>query len=402
MLIDGQTLRAERAKAGISMRGMAHRTGISYSHLSNVERGDRAATATVVKAYQRALADKGHVLDVGGEDVQRREVLELLRDAGVGLLGAVPALAAVESIRTGLHDAVGRRSRAEWWRQAIADYGASHYLAPPAQMLRDLLADAAVLEKHVADGADADRRDLLRSAGYLAGVTALAWSNMGERRQSRRWWHTAIDAADQSGDPAAQVWVRAWAVTNGPNVGRRPGEALTLAQERLGEHLAPNSASCVLLGGLAQTQADLGDPVALTTLRHLADLTERVPSEVAADRGSLFGWPEVRLRYAESYVYTARRDTTAAYAAQDRALSLYDTDLPRDRAKIMLHRARCLVIDGDITGGTAYATSVLDDLDATVRFESVNVAAKAVIAAVPPRARKLAAVTALHHRLTVG
>ncbi|MEU1393189.1 MULTISPECIES: hypothetical protein [unclassified Nonomuraea] len=45
---------------------------------------------------------------------------------------------------------------------------------------------------------------------------------------------------------------------------------------------------------------------------------------------------------------------------------------------------------------------MLDDTDATVRFESVNVTARAVLAAVPPRARKLAAVIALHDRLRTG
>jgi transcriptional regulator with XRE-family HTH domain len=393
MLISGLTLRAARVEAGISMRGMARRIGISYSHLSNVERGDRAATPAVVEAYRRALADKGQVVDTGREDVQRCEMSELLR--GAGLLGAVPVLTAVETVRAGLHDAVSVRSRAEWWRQAIADYGASHYLTPPTGLLRDLLTDAALLEKHLAENLAADRQGLLLSAGYLAGVTALTWSNLGERRLARRWWHTAIDAADQSEDPAVQVWVRAWAVMNGPNIGRRSSEILALAQERLGERLAPDSGSCALLGGLAQTQADLGDPAAVTTLRRLAELTERVPGEIAADRGSLFGWPEVRLRYAESYVHTARRDTAAAYAAQDRALELYGTDLPRDRAKMLLHRARCLVVDGDITGGVTYATDVLDNLDATVRFESVDASARAVLAVVPPHGRKLAAVCTL-------
>ncbi|MEV5769005.1 helix-turn-helix transcriptional regulator [Micromonospora sp. NPDC052213] len=48
MLISGPPLRAARVKAGISMRGMARRTGTSYSHLSNVERSGRAATPAVV------------------------------------------------------------------------------------------------------------------------------------------------------------------------------------------------------------------------------------------------------------------------------------------------------------------------------------------------------------------
>lgn len=402
MPVDGQALRAARVKAGVSMRGMARRTGISYSHLSNVERGDRTATPSVVERYRRALADKGHVLEAGGEDMHLLNVSELLRDAGAGLLAAVPALAAAETVRAGLHDAVGRRSRTEWWQQAVADYGASHYVTPPAELLRELLTDAAVLAKHISDSGGAERRGLLRSAGYLAGITAYAWSNLGVRSQARRWWRTAIDAVDQSEDPSAQAWVRSWAVANGPYIGRRPGEGVSLARERIGRHTAPDGASCALLSALAHAQADVGDPTAVTTLRQLAELTEHVPGTVTADRESLFGWPEARWRYAESHVHTALGNTVAAYTAQDRALSLYHTDMPRDQARILLHRARCLVIDGDIAGGIACATGVLDDLNPTVPFEGVNVTAKAVLAAVPSRARRLAPVAALHERLHCG
>lgn len=385
MATSGKTLRAAREQAGISMRGMAHRTGISYSHLSNVERGYRTATDALVEAYRRILADKGHTLDT--ESPARSDPF-----------ASIPVRAAAETVRFDLQDAIGLRSRPQWWQQAVTDYGTSHYLTPPAELLRDLLADTAVLRGHLTEGTDTDRPVLLRWAGHLAGIVAMAWSNVGERRQSRRWWHTAVDAADKSGNQVAQVWVRAWAVANGPSIGRPPGEVLALAHERLGEDLAADSASCALLGVLAQTQADLGDPAAVTTLRRLADLTDRVPAEVAADRTSLFGWPEVRLRYVESYVHSARGDISAAYVAQDRALDLYGTDLPRDRAKILLHRARCMVIDGDVAGGAAYATGVLDDLDAVVRGPGINAAAAAVLAAVPPQARGLTEVATLRER----
>ncbi|MCP2328950.1 hypothetical protein HDA40_007457 [Hamadaea flava] len=353
----------------------------------------------MVEAYRRALADKGHLLEADRDVMHPGNTPELRSDADAGLLAAIPALAAAETVRAGLHEAVSRRSRAEWWQQAATDYGASHYLAPPAELLRDLLADAAVLENHISDSGGAERRGLLRSAGYLAGITAYAWSNLGVRRQARRWWQTALDAVDQSEDPPAQAWVRSWAAANGPYIGRRPGEGLSLARERLGQHTAPDGASCALLSALAHAQADVGDPAAATTVRRLVELSEQIPSVVADDRESLFGWPEARLRYAESHVYTALGDTAAAYAAQAHALRLYGTEMPRDQARIQLHRARCLVIDGDIREGVACATGVLDGTDATVRFESVNITAKAVLAAVPPRARKLAAVTALHDRL---
>ena len=61
----GQTLKEARVAAGISLSGMAKRTGFSRSHLGNVETGTRTATTEVVMAYERAL----------GDDVQRRLLL---------------------------------------------------------------------------------------------------------------------------------------------------------------------------------------------------------------------------------------------------------------------------------------------------------------------------------------
>ncbi len=53
----GRKLREARDAAGLSLAGMASRTGYSRSYLGNVETGERAATLDVIKAYERALGD---------------------------------------------------------------------------------------------------------------------------------------------------------------------------------------------------------------------------------------------------------------------------------------------------------------------------------------------------------
>ena len=61
----GLTLRRAREQAGLSLSGMAKRTGYSRSYLGNVETGERQVTPDVVRAYDRAL----------GDSVNRRQLL---------------------------------------------------------------------------------------------------------------------------------------------------------------------------------------------------------------------------------------------------------------------------------------------------------------------------------------
>jgi transcriptional regulator with XRE-family HTH domain len=70
----GATLRRAREAAGLSLAGMAKRTGFSRSHIGNAETGGRAVTPALARAYEAAL----------GEDLNRRELL----------IGAVSALVA--------------------------------------------------------------------------------------------------------------------------------------------------------------------------------------------------------------------------------------------------------------------------------------------------------------------
>jgi hypothetical protein len=126
------------------------------------------------------------------------------------------------------------------------------------------------------------------------------------------------------------------------------------------------------------------------------------PSHVVADEASLFGWPERRLRHTESYVYTALGDTAAAYEAQDRALALYPAPFVRGRAQVLLHRATCMVRDGDIAGGLGFATDVLDRLPSQHRTEPVHAIGRQTLAALPAAEQGRAQATELAARLATA
>lgn len=91
----GRTLREAREQAGLSLTGMAKRTGYSRSYLGNVETGVRAVNPDVIRQYENVL----------GEDLRRRQLL--LGTFSALAAGAAPDTAAsiandINSARTGM------------------------------------------------------------------------------------------------------------------------------------------------------------------------------------------------------------------------------------------------------------------------------------------------------------
>ncbi|HEY2668375.1 MAG TPA: hypothetical protein VGK51_16205 [Actinomycetota bacterium] len=321
------------------------------------------------------------------DDMDRRELL-----IDFAVLGLAASLAGVEAVRQGLGAAVaGDRHAADLdeWDSIVHEYARSSNVSPVDRLLRDLTADLSVLQVRLGATEGILQRGLARAGGQLAAIAAVAWAEAGEPRRADRWWRTARQLADASGDLEARTWVRGWEVVNGtyaqrpvPAILDRAAEATSIAGS------LASAGSAHLYGGLAQTLAVAGRPgEALAALGRVADVTEQLPARVVADEGSLLGWHEVRLRHTESYVHTWLGDTRRAYAAQEAALQIYPESLPRDRAKIMLHRVACMIQDGDVGGGLAYAGWVLDGLPVQHHTESVYAIGRAAMRVLPAQER---------------
>jgi len=309
---------------------------------------------------------------------------QLLVDFAV--LGLAAPLAGVEAVRQGLAAAVaGDRHAADVdeWDRIVHEYARSYYVTPTDRLLRDLIADLSVLQLRLGGMDNALQRRLARVGGQLAAISAVAWADAGEVARAGRWWRTARQLADGSGDIEARTWVRGWEVTNGLYAQRpvsvildRAAEATSIAGP------LPSAGTAGLYAGLAQTLAVAGRPgEALAALCRVAEVTEQLPARVVADEDSMLGWPEVRLRHTESYVHTWLGDTRRAYAAQEAALRIYPESLARDRAKMLLHRVACMIRDGDVGGGLAYAGQVLDSLPAQHHTEAVYAIGRAAVEA---------------------
>jgi tetratricopeptide (TPR) repeat protein len=318
--------------------------------------------------------------------VNRRQLL-----VDLAVLGLAAPLAGVEAVRQGLAIALGGDGHPDIdeWDRIVHEYARSYYVTSADRLLGDLTADLGVLQLRLGSAGGTTQRSLARAGGWLAAISAAAWAGAGEAQRAGRWWRTARELADRSGDVEARTWVRGKEIVSSLYEQRpvsvildRAAEATSIAGPLV------SAGSAALYAGLAQTLtvAGRGDE-ALVALGRVADLTDRVPASVVADEGSWLGWPEVRLRYTESYVHTWLGNTRHAYAAQEAALDIYPENLARERAMMLLHRTACMIQDGDVGGGLAYAGRVLDSLPAQHHSESVYAIGRAVMRVVPAQER---------------
>lgn len=397
----GEELRRLRQASGISLRSLAELVSFDYSYLAQVERGTRPGSVRLAQRCDEALGTDGRLAAVfttsrdrladRTDAPPRRAVLQAMT-----LLAGSSPLVTLEATRQGLAAALGDVPDADEWQAIAATYTREYFTVAPAELLPELSADLLVLQRVMGARDGKVAADLARTAGQLGVVQAMTLAGLGQWRSARRWWQTARSAADLSGDPQIRVWVRAWEAVNGLYERRPLAGVLTQAEEALAISSRPSAGVAGALAARAQAHSLLGDAEqAGTALRKLAALTERMPTAVLTDDQSMSGWPEYRLRHTESYVHSHLGSTAPAYEAQDRAVDLYPPELAREHAQVELHRARCLVLDGDIGDGVAHALQTLVELPDQFHNQSLYEIGSHVLTAVPPDERHRPAVTDL-------
>jgi hypothetical protein len=111
--------------------------------------------------------------------------------------------------------------------------------------------------------------------------------------------------------------------------------------------------------------------------------TARMPGRRLGD-DSVFGWPGHRLRHTESFVCTEIGDVVRAAAAQERALEICPASQAGNRAMVQMHRAACLVAEGDIATGLHYVTDALDTVPTDQHDQPLYEVARRTVARLPP------------------
>ncbi|GGM74943.1 hypothetical protein GCM10010106_21800 [Thermopolyspora flexuosa] len=304
---------------------------------------------------------------------ERRQVLRLAAvGAGIGALG-IPG----ETLRQAIAASYAGDFRTiAAWHRACADHLYALHTRPPAQVAADLLIDLFIVKRQREVSSPAETVELEGVSATLAGLQANVLSRLGDHGAALRWWHTARQAADASGDRDLQVLVRAEEAVHGVYGQRDPQSVLDIIDEAQRLH-GPAKPSVALLSTQAKALSALGKhDQAQKTLESLLD---------AADKGvtpdPLGFWSPSKIYFAQSWVYSAMGDEAKAAKIRDQVLS--HTRGYQYRANVHLHEALSMVVNGGTTEGVRRAAEVIDSIKPAYRTQHIRHTAQMVLDAVP-------------------
>ncbi|MBG0569185.1 hypothetical protein [Actinoplanes aureus] len=348
-----------------------------------------SAESGTPRSIDSSSADLESIRDRGdtGEMI-RRTVLLALAAAGSPLIGAArPTPPVADRERDVLTADI------DHWQEAVWEYGYDYHLARREKLLVDIGRDQEALRRQLAGHLAAGKAVAQPAAAVAAQLTslmALICTDLGYAREARHLWRFARRYADLSQDSAVRLWVSGHEITSGIYQ-RRPLPVLAeLAQRAISSspNSAPSAGKAEILGGQAQVLSLLGRPrEAHSALDELRKTYAHLPSACTTLRDSFFGWPEHRLHHAASFTYSMTGSTAKAIDAQESALKLYPDSRRIARCQISLHRARCLIINGEMTEGLRQANNAVASTDLTNRKEFVLAVADHVFETVPSRER---------------
>lgn len=308
--------------------------------------------------------------------------------AGVG----ASEVGSLVRIRLGLDEALAASSVAprqlELVEQAAGEYLRVYPSASPQTMLLLLAADCREVQVlSLRRQPAAVQARLSGVAALLATMCADALMRLGDVGEARRWYGTAIHAADDSGEARFRVLVRAQAAML-PYYFGDPAQTVALADAALAVAPAASSSAALAAAGRVRALARIG---AIEQARLAVDQARRLFDQAGdEDTDVAFRFPAKRLLLYLSGAYTWLGDTVEAYRVQDEALRLYGTApaVPIDVALIALDRSMCLARDRRVTEAAATARDAVVDLPEAQRTEIILTRATDVATAIPEESQR--------------
>lgn len=422
----GAGLKFWRDKRGLSLRRLAELAHYSKSQISDLERGVRAPRPEMADHLDRVLEAEGALralaelmpppssepplLDArsytdlamqllaaeGDADMLDRR--KLLGIGGMTSFGAIAPNLALEATRHGLSLSLAEEratTALDEWREIVWEYGYSYISLPPQELLQSLMVDTLGLQLALErDSRSKHLNELRRYGATLASLMAMTIANVGDIGNARRWWRTARQLAEQSGDPSTTLWIRGREVVRALYEARPNTVILQMVDqaEAFANGASPTDRA-ELVSGKAQTLARAGRrEEAEAALNDVRSTYDSLPPATIDNRDSIYGWPEDRLRFTESYVYTYLGDSTAADSAQDAAIRAYPRTYRRGPAQIEMQRALWMVNNGDVTSAVQHASAAMQSLPSKDQIRPIVALAKEVLGAVPAVQIKRAAV----------
>ncbi|MEV4813316.1 hypothetical protein [Micromonospora avicenniae] len=384
---------------GVSYGRIATLVDVSPNRAAEIAKGIRQVTAYEVleriavglsiprPAMGLGRDEDGHVVEEprrlsAAGDIVNQPVI------GVGIHVEVGVLA---QLRLGLDEALASSSVAprhlELMEESVGEHMRIYPSASPRVMLSLLAGDCR--EVQILSG----RRQPAAVQARLSGVAALlatmcadALMRLGEVAEARRWYGTAIRAADDSGQARLKVLVRAQAAML-PYYFGDPGQTVALADAALALTSTASSPAALAAAARARALARLG---ATKQARSAIDQARQMFDHAGDDDTDVaFRFPAKRLLFYLSGTYTCLGDSAGAYRVQDEALRLYGEApaVPIDVALLALDRSVCLVRDRRAAEAAFTAHDAIADLPETQQTEIILTRATDVISMVPERDR---------------
>ncbi|MEU8422123.1 hypothetical protein AB0C15_14730 [Micromonospora sp. NPDC048835] len=381
---------------GVSYGRIATLVGVSPNRAAEIAKGVRQVTAyEVLERIAAGLNIPRPAMGLGRDEdiVVPRDPDRLAVEGGADRSPA-GAAARIEvsnlvRLRLCLDEALAAASVAprqlELIEQAAGEHMRVYPSASPQIMLALLAADCREVQ------ALSLRRQPAAVQSRLSGVAALlatmcadALMRLGDVSEARRWYGTAIHAADDSGDARFRVLVRAQAAML-PYYFGDPTQAVALADAALAVTSNASSPGALAAAGRARALARIG---AIEQARSAIDQARRLFDQAGdEDTDVAFRFPAKRLLFYLSGAYTWLGDTMEAYRVQDEALRLYGAApaVPIDAALIALDRSMCLAQDRRATEAALTARDAVADLPETQRTEIILTRATDVASAIPEK-----------------
>ncbi|WP_344959088.1 hypothetical protein [Actinomadura miaoliensis] len=413
-------------------KAIARAADCTEAYISMIRKGERLPTLETTRALDLSINGHGCLFEVrrlieqlqeeittSGRNVKSRPTAsgkeqgpvkrrDLLQDGVKVTAGATvaPVLAALTQAwqisEPKLPGASVSQAMIDDWEDAALFYGQRARQEPPAAILEVLAVEFSSIAPHLArEQPEEVRKGLTHAAARHAMLIGGKLLDLGDRRESRRWWFKTRALSDESGDDMLASWVRSREALY--RIGDRSDDlsaVLAVAQEA--RRLAGDRPSAPLasaLGAEAMILARMGRiDGAIIALRQAETAFERMPSSSVLDRN--WAQREEGLWFDKSLIYTLAGDVKRATEAQDTLISGQGFEDKLSSTSARLHRA-AVEARSDPKTGMEEAMRIIDDIPPQQRRTRYLTAARMVLEVAPEKAWALPVAKELRE-LTAG
>ncbi|MEV4868458.1 helix-turn-helix domain-containing protein [Streptomyces syringium] len=319
-------------------------TGLNREYVSRWERSKVEPGAFYLRCLSAVLDVPLAVLE--GE-VKRRTFL-----SDVAATAIAPVVAS-DLLSVGFAARLRGGPSADDWEGKLAAYGTEYMSLGAADIQRRVSGELIVVQQQLEDPR------LWSVASRLMTLYAKTFPG-SDGSKAVNWYRLAAEAADQSGDDQARVWVRGRAAIALGYEGASLGVADVFADQAMAISGKPSLGLLNAIMGKAHAAAIRGD---FDTARRLMNEGRRVFDKAGSyEQTSDYAVPWWRMNVFISLLAARLGDETTAVDAQEAARRELPDSLPRFATHLEMHRGLMLARSGDKQGGTDYARAALEAL----------------------------------------